>query len=58
MKNKLHEIEGVEGFFRFQPQKIMYKFWYDSNFAYCEDYNKAKIVKIKRWSDEDDIRYR
>lgn len=45
MKNNLQEIENVEGLFKVEPQMIMYKFYSNSNFMYCEDYRTGKIVK-------------
>lgn len=43
--NDLKEIEGVDGVFKIQKQKILYEFSSNSNFMYCQDYETKKIIK-------------
>lgn len=47
MDDDLHEIEGFEGFFKFKPCKILYKFTTNSNFIYCKDFETDEIIAEK-----------
>lgn len=41
----IKEIEGVEGVFKIQKQKILYEFSSNSNFIYCQNYDTKEVIK-------------
>lgn len=50
--DNLQEIDGMQGIYKIEPQKIMYEFSYNSNFMYCQDYKTKKTIKSIKFKEE------